>query len=278
MTKRFHLIAIIIVILTVPSLVFAGAHSFGAAKVIDKGDNQIIVPLEITNKANLTALDIPLSFSEGVTLEEVNFENTRVDYFDLKIANINNEENTVIIGLLPQMSPVHKPDLEAGSGAIANLVFKVTDPDIAEITIEAITTVNPNHELTFVYHEFDADGIPSSNAITNSSSDIGEVVEFESVTIQVASKEIPDDYALMQNYPNPFNPATDIAFALPEAAHVKLSIYNVLGQEVTILQDDMMEAGQHVINWDARDRASGIYFYRISADNFSETKKMMLLK
>jgi len=271
------LIAIIIVILTIPSLVFAGAHSFGATKVIDKGDNQIVVPLEITNRANLTALDIPLSFSEGVTLEEVNFENTRVDYFDLKIANINNEENTVIIGLLPQMSPVHKPDLKAGSGVIANLVFKVTDPDITEITIEAISTVNPNHQLTFVYHEFDADGTPSSNAITNSS-DKGEVVEFESITLQVASKEIPDNYALMQNYPNPFNPATDIAFALPEAAHVKLSIYNVLGQEVTILQDDMMEAGQHVINWDARDRASGIYFYRISTDNFNETKKMMLLK
>ena len=277
MTKRFHLIAIAIVILTMPSLVFAGAHSFGAAKVIDKGDNQIIVPLEITNRANLTALDIPLSFSEGVTLKEVNFENTRVDYFDLKIANINNEQSTVIIGLLPQMSPVHKPDLEAGSGVIANLVFEITDPDIAEITIEAITTVDPNHQLTFVYHEFDAEGTRTINTITNNS-DKGEIVEFESVTIPIATKEIPDNYALMQNYPNPFNPATDIAFALPKAAHVKLSIYNVLGQEVTILQDDMMEAGQHVINWDARDRASGIYFYRISADDFSETKKMMLLK
>ncbi len=278
MRKHFHIIAVIIALLLMPSFVFAGTNSFGAAKAVSSGDNLVVVPLEITNRANLTALDIPLKFSEGVTLMEVNFINTRVEYFDLKIANINNEENTVVIGLLPQMTPAAKPDLEAGSGVIANLVFEINDKTLNELTLEAISTENPNHELTFVYHEFNSEGVRSIGTVT-ADVDTEDRIDFESVTVSLlGTKSVPESYELSQNYPNPFNPATNIAFALPEASHVKLSVYNVLGQEVTTLRDELMEAGKHIIAWDAGDRASGIYFYRITAENFSQTKKMMLLK
>ena len=94
---------------------------------------------------------------------------------------------------------------------------------------------------------------------------------------------VPTDYNLTQNYPNPFNPTTYISFSLPQAEKVKLEIYNLLGQKVITLLDNEMQAGSHTINWDGKnDRGeevgSGIYFYRIAIGQFSQTKKMLLLR
>jgi len=94
----------------------------------------------------------------------------------------------------------------------------------------------------------------------------------------------PETFALGNNYPNPFNPATTIKYALPEAASVKLEIYNVVGQVVRTLVDGRQNAGRYVVQWNAsddsgRNLSSGIYFYRLQAgDNFLEVKKMLLLK
>ena len=267
------MLAILFAILLVPSLVFAGANKFGAAKAVASGDNMVVIPLEITNEANLTALDIPLKFSEGVTLTEVNFDDTRVSYFDLKVARIDNVENTVVIGLLPQITPEHKPDLEAGTGTVANLVFTIDDPSMEELTLEAITLKDPNHVLTFVYHDFDREGNRSIRAETQ------ESIGFESLTVApLNGKSLPEAYALAQNYPNPFNPVTQMSFDLPKASHVTLTVYNVLGQEVDVLLDGKMEPGRHRVEWDANAFSTGVYFYRIAADNFTETKKMLLLK
>ncbi len=90
--------------------------------------------------------------------------------------------------------------------------------------------------------------------------------------------ELPMEYALHQNYPNPFNPTTNIKFALIEAQEVRLSVFNVLGQEVMRLVDSRVEAGYHVVSFDARSMASGMYFYRIEAGPFSAMKKMVLVK
>ena len=88
----------------------------------------------------------------------------------------------------------------------------------------------------------------------------------------------PKDYALFQNVPNPFNPATTIRYALPEAGRVRLTIYNMLGQQVARLVDVRQEAGAYSITWDARDFASGTYYYRLEAGTFREVKKLVLLK
>jgi len=88
----------------------------------------------------------------------------------------------------------------------------------------------------------------------------------------------PPSVTLLGNYPNPFNPATEISFSLPSASHVKLEIFNVMGQKVGTLVDGQLEAGEHVVRWDGSEAASGVYFYRLQAGDFVETKKMMLLK
>ena len=95
--------------------------------------------------------------------------------------------------------------------------------------------------------------------------------------------ETPAPFTLGPNYPNPFNPATQIAYELPEAAEVRLAIYNALGQEVRTLVQGRQEAGYYRVTWDGKDAAgrsvsSGLYFYRLMGSGFAETRKMLLLK
>ena len=94
------------------------------------------------------------------------------------------------------------------------------------------------------------------------------------------SSNLPDKYSLSQNYPNPFNPSTKIRFSIPASGqgNVKLSVYDVLGREVSVLVNQYLKPGEYEVNWNASDIPSGIYFYKISSGNFSETKKMMLVK
>ncbi|MDD3731826.1 MAG: T9SS type A sorting domain-containing protein, partial [candidate division Zixibacteria bacterium] len=89
---------------------------------------------------------------------------------------------------------------------------------------------------------------------------------------------IPEKFSLYQNYPNPFNPYTEIGFDLPSPCNVKLEIFNIMGQKVATLIDKNLEAGHHTLQWDASNQASGVYFYKITAGDIVETKKMVLLK
>lgn len=88
----------------------------------------------------------------------------------------------------------------------------------------------------------------------------------------------PAHYTLGQNYPNPFNPNTTIEFAVPTSGFVSLKVYDLLGQEVTILVQEEKSAGQHIATWDASGIASGVYFYRLQAGSFIDTKKLILLR
>ncbi len=88
----------------------------------------------------------------------------------------------------------------------------------------------------------------------------------------------PQQYALHQNYPNPFNPSTTIRFELPVDGHVKLDLYNVLGQHVHTLADKNYAAGFHSVTWTATDYSAGLYFYKLRTDNFSATKRLILIK
>jgi len=93
----------------------------------------------------------------------------------------------------------------------------------------------------------------------------------------------PTTFNLSQNYPNPFNPVTNFKFSLPQASHVKIEIFNILGQKVKTLVDEDMKAGSFVVDWNGKDQrgveaSSGIYFYRIVAGDFSSVKRMVLLK
>jgi hypothetical protein len=109
----------------------------------------------------------------------------------------------------------------------------------------------------------------------------GEIVSLEMATSQgvaVTARSVPVRFSLSQNYPNPFNPMTTIAFSLPTAADYRLTIYNVEGRLVDEFQGRADAPGGHYVEWNAGDRASGVYLYRLDAGRFSQTRKMLLLK
>lgn len=89
---------------------------------------------------------------------------------------------------------------------------------------------------------------------------------------------LPKEYSLMQNFPNPFNPSTIIRFSIPERAFVSLRVYNVLGEVVANLLNENLDQGTYNINFNASNLTSGVYFYRIEANNFSQANKMLLVK
>jgi hypothetical protein len=90
---------------------------------------------------------------------------------------------------------------------------------------------------------------------------------------------IPKEFKLRQNYPNPFNPLTTISFDLPKRLQVSLKIYDLLGREIiTLVDDEEISAGSYTRQWNAANMTSGIYFYRLQAGSFTETKKLIFLK
>jgi hypothetical protein len=95
--------------------------------------------------------------------------------------------------------------------------------------------------------------------------------------IKDADKLSPEIY-LMQNYPNPFNPTTTINYQIPKQVHVTLKIFDVLGREVATLVNKSEEAGYKSVTFDANKLPSGVYFYRLQADSFVQTNKMLLMK
>uniref|UniRef100_A0A7V3E826 T9SS type A sorting domain-containing protein n=1 Tax=Ignavibacterium album TaxID=591197 RepID=A0A7V3E826_9BACT len=92
------------------------------------------------------------------------------------------------------------------------------------------------------------------------------------------SLEIPIEFSLEQNYPNPFNPGTKISWQSPVDCRQTLKVYDILGNEVATLVDEFREAGRYEIEFDASKLASGMYLYQLKADNYTETKKMILIK
>jgi hypothetical protein len=277
------------VLALMPAMAVAGAApskdavSIGAPQLAAAGDNitarRITVPLLLDNANELVAMDVPLRFGnpgDGIQLVNVAYAD-RVNYFDEKITNIDNENKTLVMGLISMAYDPNTADLEVGSGPIAYLTFDITDPAMRSFNIASTTMSNPSHRLMTVWHERNASG--NLEVMWNDQLDFDMTVPVSSA----GASPIPKTYALEQNYPNPFNAGTVIRFDLPEAGYVKISVFNVLGQTVRTLADGDMDAGTRMVEWDGRDESgnpasSGVYFYRISANKFSATKKMTVLK
>jgi photosystem II stability/assembly factor-like uncharacterized protein len=99
-----------------------------------------------------------------------------------------------------------------------------------------------------------------------------------STFISINNQNIPDGYSLSQNYPNPFNPSTNIKYQITNNSFITLKVYNILGKEVATLVNEKLSAGTYEVTFECSGLTSGIYFYRLTCGDFSETKKMVLLK
>jgi hypothetical protein len=136
--------------------------------------------------------------------------------------------------------------------------------------------------------EYSYDANQNNTLVTDSSSRDGgltwKLFSFQRMTWSAVATGIDEqlnsvaDYKLSQNYPNPFNPSTSINFSIPNKANVSLKVFDLLGSQVAELVNGEIEAGSYNIEFNAANLPSGIYFYKIQSDNFSETRKMVLLK
>jgi hypothetical protein len=282
---RNSVIILALLILVVPAMLLAA--DVGKRDAIRVGDVEFIsnteftVPLEVTYDEELAAMDLPLTYSEGVTLTGVTFENTLVADFDEKIVNIDNENNRVNIGLINMVyaqkeQPTLKP-VANGTPTVAVLHFTLDDINLQSLEIGHYKTKAPYHELMFVYNEYE-NGVPMVKDL---------VPALENSTVSLANRNpaaaLPKTYELSQNTPNPFNPTTQVNFALPQSGEVKLAVYNVLGQHVTNLVDGVMNAGYHTVTWDGTDEngnavSTGVYFVKMNVDGNTDTRRMTLIK
>ncbi|UCE66822.1 MAG: T9SS type A sorting domain-containing protein [Candidatus Zixiibacteriota bacterium] len=138
--------------------------------------------------------------------------------------------------------------------------------------------ITPSNQVKVRFEISDLGG----NSIVEGGIDAFKVERIEceptSITDEADAVDLPKEFALLGSYPNPFNARVTIKYALPEASHVTLEIFDLLGRKIETLVDDFQAAGYRSVTWDAKDCSTGIYFYRISMDEFTDTKKMVLLK
>jgi hypothetical protein len=103
-------------------------------------------------------------------------------------------------------------------------------------------------------------------------------ISVNSVVGDITDYNNPSEFGLYQNYPNPFNPNTNIKYAINSRSYVRLIVYNSLGEEVSILVNEVRDAGNYEINFDGSALTSGVYYYRLTTEDYFEVKSMILLK
>ncbi len=132
-----------------------------------------------------------------------------------------------------------------------------------------------------VYHVADTFSVSLTVAGPNGADTLvreNYIIVTDPTLISNPSNRIPAQFKLYNNYPNPFNPITNIEFSIPKPEFVSLKVYNILGEEVAMLISEQLGAGDYKHDWDATGLASGIYLYKIQAGDFTETKKMILMR
>ena len=162
-----------------------------------------------------------------------------------------------------------------------------------DVDMDVISTSSPDNKIA--WYENDGNEIFTPHIITSEALaaysiyaiDVDSVGDIDVLSASFADDKIawyenlgptPTSLALMQNYPNPFNPSTKISYQIQEVSFVTLKVYDVLGNEIETLVNTEKPAGTYEITWNAIDLPSGVYFYRIVAGDFVETKKMILTK
>lgn len=118
----------------------------------------------------------------------------------------------------------------------------------------------------------------AQSAITLDQNTVTKPSSSQTTSIDGTENSLPETFTLSQNYPNPFNPSTVISYQIPVNADVRLEVFNILGQSVALLVNEQKSAGAHTVTFDATALSSGIYIYRINSADFSQTRKMLLIK
>jgi hypothetical protein len=169
-------------------------------------------------------------------------------------------------------------------GTAALTVNSVTS-SISQFIVENFPASVPLAEMRYIKVKFHPTAINQTynGTLTINNSDSTIIVNLKgfsnsTIGIKQISSDVPDNFALHQNYPNPFNPSTIINYQLAMSSYVNLKIFDITGKEVKVLVNTKQEAGTYEVEFNAENLPSGVYFYKLITDNFSDTKRALLLK
>ena len=241
----------------------------------------IDIPVYFVTDDSIADMIIPITWNSNdnkIIPILVTWHNVFLDW-ELVEGTVNLNENYIrIVGWSSILEPADEPLLYTDSNRVHGLTITFY---VAEDACEQVCLIDTTRIPINVYVYF---GLPEA------SGDIVPIVEPGSIIIGDGlgindDKEslLPSGFALEQNYPNPFNPKTNIEFQVSTPGFVSVEIFNILGQKTKTLVSEFKEAGQYSVLWDGKDDdnrpvPSGIYFYRMNAGDFSQTKKMVMLK
>ncbi len=244
-----------------------------------KAGNTVTVKLYLANDKGMAGCSIPLSFAapgSDIECTAISFEGSRVEHFMVKEDNWNNDSKKLLIGLIRAMDENISDVLPAGEGLVATLYFESKEGlCVPELKI----TSWPLSAGELYFDLVDETGHSTSSIKAKD----GDIAIRETGSGAAIDDVKPSHFELKGNRPNPFNPETVLEFQLPQESPVTLTVYNVLGQVVKTLVDDVLPAGNHAVKWDGtsdqgHEVSSGVYFYRIKAGDFESTQKMTLLR
>ncbi len=254
------------------------------------------VAYEIADAVMLTNyFTIGMSAFEGHIEGSIAASDVNRDGLTLSVADLVLLIRVVVGDCLPYAKEMPMAPVAAGYSVDDGVVAVSTDVDISGAALVVRGNVAPELLATGMDMAYAYDGTVTRIVVTppvNATSMhsfrgafikgiYGDIVSLELATAQgvpVTARNVPARYSLSQNYPNPFNPMTTVEFALPAAGDYRLTIYNIEGRQVDVFEGRADAPGVFRIDWNAVDRASGVYLYRLDAGKFSQTRKMLLLK
>jgi hypothetical protein len=255
--------------------------------------NMISVPLEVSDWSRVglfpNAVSHAYSYSNGYVISDP--LNPGSGYW-LKF------NGTEIIPLTGYFVDVDTFDVKAGWNMIGSISFEVPINSImsipSEMTVSNFFGYQPSGYVVtssiipgsayWVRASQVGKLVLSSSTIAKDKNNVVRIVATNELPptppdgSHITLNEIPKEYSLNQNYPNPFNPSTTIKYGLPEQAHVILTVHNTLGQQVANLVDEQQKEGYHEVVFTNPNLPSGVYFYRLQAGNYTDTKKLLLIK
>ena len=245
-----------------------------ASLINDNGNNSLKLSLVVNNKENsFVVISLDSTSSDGFDKQDI-----LIPPADFEDAGINLINNNLSIGckyLLKETRPQNKE----GQAFNLNIIDK------RKKQIDLIADGADNFKVSEVYlldyNNHKMYNLKQKNLIKLSPVEKSnyQILIGSSDFINSKEKEIlPTEFKLYQNYPNPFNPTTTIEYSIPKTSYVTLKIYDILGKLVTTLVNESKEAGYYKVELNGSNFSSGIYFYRIEAGKFIDTKKLLLLK
>jgi hypothetical protein len=248
--------------------------------------SQIAIPIRLSNNDEpISAISIPLwKANPFLKIDSISFVGSILpSNFDGWIQPPGMINDTVKISLVGNWeSPT--PTISAIEGVLATIHITVSPS-----AVPGVAVIDSFHTVDTFYSEGGHMIVEEQEILASDASGLvvfspefipGAVIMLSPTDVDddVRPSGLPEQYTLAQNYPNPFNPATTIEYSLPQADRVKLEVFNVLGQRVSMLVNEWKSAGVHRVTFDAAALPSGVYFYRFSYSQGVATKKMTLLK